>query len=139
MIEHATAGRPEEVCGIVGGEFGESRSKGTSLHPATNVSDRPRTEYFMDPEEQLAVIDEIEENGEDVVGFYHSHPTGPPRPSPTDEARATWPGYSYLIVALDGRPFVGSWRWTGDRFDQEVVRVDDLYRSRGIDTPDDGG
>jgi proteasome lid subunit RPN8/RPN11 len=66
----------------------------------------------------------IEDGGEDVVGFYHSHPSGPPRPSQTDTARATWEGYSYVIVSLDGQqPYVGSWRWTGDHFEQEVVAI----------------
>lgn len=126
IIDHAIEGQPTEICGVLGGHFDEGRSRVTSVFPATNVSEHPQTRYFMDPEEQLELIDEIEEQGDDVVGFYHSHPAGPTGPSPTDEARATWPGYSYVIAALDGHPFVGSWRWTGDGFDQEVVRVDGL-------------
>ncbi len=126
IIDHAADGRPEEVCGVLGGEYGEDRSRVRRTHPATNVSERPRTEYYMDPEEQLQLIDGIEEAGNDVVGFYHSHPAGPTVPSTTDAARATWPGYSYVIVALDGHPFVGSWRWSEDEFRQETVRVDGL-------------
>jgi len=126
IIDHAIDGQPEEICGVLGGRFDEERSRVTSIHPASNVSERPRTEYFMDPEEQLELIDEIEGRGDDVVGFYHSHPAGPTVPSPTDEARATWPGYSYVIAALDGHPYLGSWRWTGEEFEQEVVRVDGL-------------
>jgi proteasome lid subunit RPN8/RPN11 len=126
IIDHAIEGQPEEICGVLGGQFAEDRSTVTSVSLATNVSKHPRTEYFMDPEEQLELIDAIEEQGDDVVGFYHSHPAGPTVPSTTDEARATWPGYSYVIAAFDGHPFVGSWRWTGESFDQEVVRVDGL-------------
>ena len=126
IIDHAIDGQPEEICGVLGGQFDEERSRVTSIYRATNVSERPRTEYFMDPEEQLELLDEIEDQGDDVVGFYHSHPAGPTVPSTTDEARATWPGYSYLIAALDGHPFIGSWRWTGDTFEQEVVSVDGL-------------
>lgn len=126
LIDHASDGTPEEVCGVLGGTYSAERSRVTRTHRAANVSDRPRTEYYMDPEEQLRLIDEVEDDDDDVVGFYHSHPTGPTVPSTTDAARATWPGYSYVIVALDGHPYVGSWRWTGDGFEQEAVRVDGL-------------
>lgn len=34
-----------------------------------------------------------------VVGFYHSHPDAPARPSPYDLEHATWPWLSYVIVA----------------------------------------
>jgi len=126
IIDHAIDGQPAEICGVLGGHYDEQRSRVFSIYRATNVSDRPRTEYFMDPEEQLELIDQIEDRGDDVVGFYHSHPNGPTGPSTTDEARATWPGYSYLIAALDGHPFVGAWRWTGEEFKPEVVGVDGL-------------
>lgn len=126
IVEHATEGHPAEVCGILGGEFDATRSNVSRTHRATNVSKRPRTEYYMDPEEQLELIDKIEATGDEVVGFYHSHPSGPTGPSATDAERATWPDYSYVIIALDGYPFVGSWRWTDDGFQQETVRVDGL-------------
>jgi proteasome lid subunit RPN8/RPN11 len=72
------------------------------------------------------LLDALEARGPDLVGFYHSHPAGPPAPSATDVARATWPGLSYVIVVLDGRhPYVGSWRWNAEAgtFDQEVVAL----------------
>ncbi len=34
-----------------------------------------------------------------VLGFYHSHPDHPARPSEYDRAHA-WPFYSYVIVAI---------------------------------------
>lgn len=125
LIDHAREGRPEEICGVLGGTYHEEETTVTAARRAANVADRPRTRYYIDPEEQLERIDELEEEGQDVAGFYHSHPAGPTEPSETDAARATWPGYSYVIVALDGHPYIGSWRWDGEneRFEQEVVRV----------------
>ena len=39
---------------------------------------------------------------------------------------ATWAGYSYVIVSLDGStPEIGSWRWTGEGFERERVEVAD--------------
>ncbi len=42
--------------------------------------------------------------GLEILGFYHSHPNAPARPSAYDLDQATWPWFSYLIVsASDGR------------------------------------
>jgi proteasome lid subunit RPN8/RPN11 len=70
-------------------------------------------------------MDAIEDRGDDVVGFYHSHPAGPPGPSNTDAAQATWPDHSYVIVSFEGDvASVGSWRWTGEEFSEETVAVE---------------
>ena len=125
VIDHAQNGAPEEICGVLEGGYGQDsdHSMIETAHRAVNVADHPRTEYALDPEEALVLFDEIEDRGNEVVGFYHSHPAGPPHPSATDEARATWTDRSYVIVDLSGTPFVGSWQWTGDRFEQEIVSV----------------
>ncbi|WP_136716502.1 desampylase [Halorientalis salina] len=124
VVDHAREGSPDEACGILGGEFDAEESTAVRSHPTENAASDPRTEYAVDPEEQFAVMNRIEDDGREVVGFYHSHPSGPSEPSPTDRARATWEGYSYVIVVLDGTaPYVGSWRWTGERFRQEIVAV----------------
>ncbi len=123
IIYEAYDGGPEEVCGILAGEHGADESIVREAHPAANVADRPEIRYYLDPEEQFELIEQIEANDQDIVGFYHSHPAGPPYPSKTDSQRATWPGKSYIIVALDGYPYLGSWRWRDDAFDQETVRI----------------
>ncbi|WP_265109053.1 desampylase [Halosolutus halophilus] len=128
IVERAREGRPDEICGVLGGEYDpDGRSRVRSQYPAANVADRPRTRYRIDPEEQLAIFERLEDRDEEIVGFYHSHPRGPPRPSATDEARATWPDRSYVIVSLE--PFeVGSWRWRADgiddRFERERVPIE---------------
>ncbi|NHN48184.1 M67 family metallopeptidase [Halostella sp. JP-L12] len=130
VLDHARDGAPLEICGVLGGTTGGSggesdageRRVETAL-PVENVADRPRTRYELDPAEQLERIEAIEDGGGEVVGFYHSHPTGPAGPSATDRAQATWPGASYVIVDLrDER--VGAWRWTGEAFREEAVRVE---------------
>lgn len=113
ICDRAREGDPEEICGILGGVFDPKRSRVRSQYPATNVAETPRTRYRIDPEEQLECFERLEARGEEIVGFYHSHPRGPPRPSETDIDAATWADRSYLIVSLD--PFaVGSWRWRAD-------------------------
>lgn len=123
IIEHARRGVPFEVCGVLGGSRG-APSVVEEAYPVENVSDSPRTNYYMDPEDQLRAIDRVEEDGWEVVGFYHSHPEGPDHPSETDAKRATWPKHSYVIVSLGADDaFVGSWRWTGEEFVSEEVEV----------------
>lgn len=126
VVTHAREGAPEEVCGMFGGDHGPDRTHVESVHRARNAADTPRKAYRIDPEEQLGLIDRIEAAGQELAGFYHSHPAGPPRPSQTDVARAAWPGQSYLLVVLDRRhPYVGSWRWDGDtgEFVGEQIRL----------------
>lgn len=126
LIEHAESGTPNEVCGVLGGEYSDDVSRIKVLERADNAADAPEYEYLIDPEEQYELMVRLEDAGHEPAGFYHSHPAGPPSPSETDAARATWPGLSYVIVVLGGEyPFVGSWRWNDDaaRFEQEVVHL----------------
>lgn len=130
VVTHAREGAPEEVCGVLGGTYG-ARGDGDPSHARTarrvpNVAATPRTRYELDPAAQFRAMEAVEDDGEAVVGFYHSHPRGPSRPSATDEALATWTGYSYVIVSFDGSaPEVGSWRWTGEGFERERVETAD--------------
>jgi proteasome lid subunit RPN8/RPN11 len=135
VVAHAREGAPEEVCGVLGGvrqpggdepTDGEGPSRARTARRVPNAATTPRTRYELDPTEQFRAMEAIEDASEVVVGFYHSHPRGPPRPSATDEALATWTGYSYVIVSLGGpEPEIGSWRWTGEVFERERVTVDD--------------
>lgn len=126
VLAHADAGGENEVCGILAGERtgddGED-ARVEAVHRATNVAETPETRYLIDPEQQLRLIEGIEAAGREVIGFYHSHPRGPPVPSETDAERATWPGYSYAICVPGEHPYLGSWRWTGETFECEAVAL----------------
>ena len=135
IVAHARRGAPAEVCGVLAGERGAAAGDGgdgeeadrvTTVRPTVNAAAEPRTRYEIDPEELLAAVEAVEADGRDVVGFYHSHPRSPLAPSATDEAEATWTGYVYLVVSLaGGEPELGAWRWTGEAFEREPVRVGD--------------
>ncbi|MGQ4556100.1 desampylase [Halobellus sp. GM3] len=124
LVSRGVEGGSEEVCGVLIGEYGDEESRVTELRPIANAADAPEIRYAMDPAELLGVLDRVDADGLDVVGFYHSHPAGPPAPSETDAAEATWTDYSYAICALGGRPFLGSWRWRGEGFEPEVVALE---------------
>jgi proteasome lid subunit RPN8/RPN11 len=122
VVAHARAGAPEEVVGVLVGERGPP-DRVRRIERATNAATTPETRYELAPAEQLSLLESVESAGDEVVGFYHSHPNGPAEPSATDAARATWNGYLYAIVSLADEPSLGAWRWTGEAFEPVEVTV----------------
>lgn len=126
IIEHASTTLPREACGVLAGSRDEERSHVESAHPTRNAADNPRVSYRIDPRAQLAMMDAIETAGREVVGFYHSHPVGPPAPSTRDLEEAAWEDHHYLIVSMAGSwPTVDAWRYTGRDFTSETVTIVD--------------
>ena len=80
--------------------------------------------YLISPDEMFALMQEERRTKRRVLGFYHSHPNHPARPSDTDlKASHAW--YTYLIISiLDGRPdALTAWRLNDDQdsFVQEDI------------------
>jgi proteasome lid subunit RPN8/RPN11 len=96
IVEHARAGAPSEVCGLLVGLAGHV----FHVLPAANIAPDPSVEYLMDPHDQLRHFQVIEEQGLELLGIYHSHPSSPAYPSPTDMSRAHYPEAIYGIVSL---------------------------------------
>jgi proteasome lid subunit RPN8/RPN11 len=111
--EHARAAYPEECCGVLVGWRGE-RTVVLSVHPAGNRSAlRARDRYQVDPRQILQLSRGAEGEGREIVGFYHSHPDYPARPSAIDAAQA-WPGYVYLIVGVGAATEIETRAWSYD-------------------------
>ena len=110
---HVEAGYPNEACGALVGRAGE-RGAGHEIlefHPMRNLeADRPRDRYALDPLEQLRIQKQADSQGLEIVGFVHSHPDHPARPSRYDAERA-WPFYSYLVVAVLGGRMTEARSW----------------------------
>ena len=98
MRQHAVQMIPEEACGLLGGRDQEGSCQVETVIPATNVLHSP-VRYRMDPREQLQAFDNLDSRGLDLVGIYHSHPSGPDVPSPTDITEAYYPAVVYLILS----------------------------------------
>ena len=85
-----------------------------------------RNRFLIDPKEQLRVEKDARARGLDVLGYYHSHPDHPARPSSYDRDHA-WPWYSYVIISVErGEPKdLNSWVLRDDRsqFDPEDVEL----------------
>lgn len=120
----ATAGYPDETCGLLLGHNDESGCRITAQHTARNLNRvRAGDRFELDPLDYLAAEAAAASAGLQVVGIWHSHPDHPARPSETDRAMA-WPGWSYIIlaVAAGGMTDLRSWRLAGEFFLEEEVR-----------------
>jgi proteasome lid subunit RPN8/RPN11 len=122
---HATASYPDECCGVLIGHTLEDATVVERLLSVGNErQDSRHNRYLISPETVLAAQKEARTLGLDIVGYYHSHPDHPAKPSDFDREHA-WPWVSYLIVSLQGRKVVDtrSWRLNEDResFDEEMI------------------
>jgi proteasome lid subunit RPN8/RPN11 len=108
MRSQAAASAPEEACGLLAGASGRV----SAFRPVTNILHSP-TAFRMDPAEQLRAFDDFERMGLELLAIVHSHPAGPPHPSPTDLAQATYPEQAYLIWFGKG----GEWACRAFRLD----------------------
>ncbi|UCD56812.1 MAG: M67 family metallopeptidase [Candidatus Hydrogenedentota bacterium] len=112
IFAHSKEAYPEECCGILVGRDEGSTRIITESHRAKNVSKERRHErYLIDEKKLIEVMKATRVLSVDVIGFYHSHPDYPSRPSGHDVETAAWSGYSYLIVSVgkDGVPSVQAW------------------------------
>ncbi len=96
IIGHVLISPCREVCGLVGALDGQP----ISAYPVSNVSAEPDRRFEMDPRQQIAAMREMREAGERLFAIYHSHPQGPPSPSPADIRLAGYPQALNLIVSL---------------------------------------
>jgi len=122
---HATASYPDECCGVlIGRALDGSTVVERVLSVGNESADSRHNRFLISPETILAAQKEARSLGLDIVGYYHSHPDHPARPSDFDRENA-WPWVSYLIVSLQGRKVVDtrSWRLRDDResFDEEAI------------------
>lgn len=126
---HGERDYPRECCGLLLGSGAEPR-RVADLTPLRNANtEAPERRFALDPHEHLDAQRQARRRGFEVVGFYHSHPDHPARPSVTDLAEASWPGFSYVITAVAGGHAlaVNSYELAEDRghFIQEEIIVTD--------------
>ena len=85
MLDHVSRHAPLEACGLLAGK----NDRVEQLILIRNQAQSP-VRFVMDPYEQLKALDWIESNGLDLLGIFHSHPTGLETASVTDIAEAAY-------------------------------------------------
>lgn len=85
MLDHVERQLPLEACGLLAG----TQDRVTDVILVQNKAQSP-VRFVMDPYEQLKAFDWIESNGLELLGIFHSHPTGPATASATDIDEAAY-------------------------------------------------
>lgn len=104
MFEQARRDAPFETCGLIGGKDGRA----LKIYPIGNVAENRVKNYLMDGMDQIRAMQDMDDNGYDIVSIYHSHPVTRAYPSPTDLRDAydpdlqepRYPGAVYIIMTL---------------------------------------
>ena len=123
--EHGSQDYPHETCGALLGVDGAERREVRALFPLINRrDDSPRNRFEITADDFREAERAAAAQGLELIGWYHSHPDHPARPSEFDREHA-WPWYSYIIVSVaGGQPQdMTSWLLADDRshFEPEEV------------------
>lgn len=124
---HGKETYPHECCGALLGREVAAGREVVSLFPLINRrDDSPRNRFSVTSEDVRSAEKAAREAGSEVIGWYHSHPDHPAKPSEFDREHA-WPWYSYIIVSVVERTpkEMTSWRLANDRshFNTEEIAV----------------
>ena len=125
---HGAKTYPHECCGALLGSDGDGGREVVEVVSLENQrSDSPRNRFSITPDDAREAEVAARRAGLDLIGWYHSHPDAPARPSEYDREHA-WPWYSYIIVSVQERVprEMNSWRLADDRshYDAEDIVID---------------
>jgi proteasome lid subunit RPN8/RPN11 len=100
---HGARAYPNECCGALLGVATEDAKQVRELLPLDNRREgkAARTRFLVTAEDYRWVEKQARGKGLDILGFYHSHPDHPARPSEFDREQAL-PWYSYIVVSVSG-------------------------------------
>ena len=129
--DHALSGYPYEVCGVM---LGRAEGGGARIEKVVRVTNRepetPKIRYQIAPEDLIRIQREGREAGLEILGYYHSHPDHPARPSETDRriaAEGLSDGVIHVVVGVEaGReatPKAWVFRDATQGFDEEPFDV----------------
>jgi proteasome lid subunit RPN8/RPN11 len=120
IAQHALDDAPCEACGLVGGVGIQARR----VVPLPNTAADPTRSYYADPAALARTLIEFDRDGLTLLGIYHSHPAGDPRPSNADIQLAHYPDSTYLIVGLRGHePELGAWNIRNGRVHPVTLHI----------------
>ena len=93
---HGQQTYPHECCGAL---VGRGNHVSTAVALENTTEEGPRRRFLVRASDYREAERRAVELGGDLLGFYHSHPDHPARPSQYDLDHA-WPTFAYIIVAV---------------------------------------
>jgi proteasome lid subunit RPN8/RPN11 len=116
LLAHARSGYPHEICGVLIGTTSGGAARVARVVPVVNrETERPAVRYQIAPEDLIAVQKAARAEGLDILGYYHSHPDHPARPSETDRriaAEGLSDGVVHVVVGVAGGRETTVTAWT---------------------------
>src|SRR6202008_2442497 len=98
---HGEETYPHECCGVLLGQMdGDARIVTSTARCGNTRTDSPQNRYHIDPKELVRIQRQGRERGEDIIGFYHSHPDHPAQWAKTDLEEAHGIGCSYVLTRV---------------------------------------
>ena len=124
--KHGEETYPHECCGVLLGHVEDdgTRTVISTARAGNTRTDSAHNRYNIDPKDLIRIQREGRARGEDILGFYHSHPDHPAQWSSTDLAEAHWFACSYVITSVEkGKAILtNSFELTGsDESDKHLV------------------
>ena len=95
VLKAAQDAQPREACGLLLGQASQIEA----ALPTANIHPEPLRHFEIDPAALIAAHKAARAGGQDVLGYFHSHPNGLARPSATDAAMASGDGRIWAIAA----------------------------------------
>ena len=99
--QHGESAFPYECCGLLLGRLDKGQKQVTETYAAENAKEEgtQHNRFLIPPTAVRDAEAYARRSNLEIVGFYHSHPNAPARPSQFDLDHA-WPFYSYIIVSV---------------------------------------
>jgi proteasome lid subunit RPN8/RPN11 len=131
IAAHAREGYPHEVCGVLVGTARDGVVRVARAVPMANrETERPAVRYQIAPEDLIVLQRTVRGEGLDIVGYYHSHPDHPARPSETDRriaAEGLSDGVVHIVCGVaQGRDTVATawvFRDKTQQFEEEPFEI----------------
>ncbi|HLA77438.1 MAG TPA: M67 family metallopeptidase [Vicinamibacteria bacterium] len=125
ILNHARQGYPLEVCGVLLGRRTLNARTVEEVVPVPNrEAENPEVRYQIAPEDVIRIQREARETGREILGYYHSHPDHPARPSETDRllaAQGLSDGVLHLIVGVEAGRIAETTAWVFEEQGQGFV------------------
>lgn len=123
ILETALNGKPEEICGLIGGTKNGDVREVKEIYVLENI-DHSNEHFSMNPLDQLQAVKDMRKKGIIPLGNFHSHPESPSRPSEEDKRLAYDREASYLIISImnEDTPVLKSFRIVDNVSTEEEIK-----------------
>lgn len=119
MLEEVRRVYPQEACGVILGQFESDAVIAQEVVFATNVAESS-VRFVIDAEELYRILVRAEDEGKEMVGIFHSHPTTA-KPSGVDEPFMEMNPLVWVILGtLTDRTDMSAYQW----FDNSIHPVE---------------